>query len=224
MSFESYFNTNIIIILLIGIVLYLVYKLYNNSSRSYKKQIELENSIENYMEETVERINVLENNILEIMNDKSNQIKDLYSLQNRFNNITKMNNQPILNHYNHYEENDEENDKNMIFNSVEQNNPEKNNPNQCFIKPNSNGEIECNFYMSPKESEKSSINNESIKSEKNTNKSKKTKNSNESKKTERSERSERSKNSSRYNSEKIIFEDYANNSRSSNSVLMEFTN
>lgn len=218
MSIESYFNTNIIIILLIGIVLYLVYKLYNNSSKSYKKQIELENSIENYMEETLERINVLENNILEIMNDRSNQIKDLYSLQNRFNNITKMNNQPILNHYNHYEENeenDEENDKNMIFNSVEQNNPEINNPNQCFIKPNSNGEIECNFYMSPKESEKSSINNESIKSEQTTNKSKKS---------EKIKSSKGSKSSSRYNSEKIVFEDYANNSRSSNSILMEFTN
>jgi hypothetical protein len=83
------------------------------------------------------------------------KVNDVYSMQNKVNEITKMNNQSIIHQINQYDEeiNDfEQNQKQAIFNSVEpsmspQGGFDKLN-NKCFIKHNTKNQERDMFYMS----------------------------------------------------------------------------
>jgi hypothetical protein len=130
--------------------------------------------IEN-MDSEFEDINEKLDNIEELIEKKlgeyNKKISDLYSLQNKVNDINKMNGQSIINQINQYDEGLDENedmDKNAIFNSIENSNniktsmPQNDNSQNCFIKiKNITNDDKEMFYMSPINNKKNSEENRS---------------------------------------------------------------
>lgn len=126
----------------------------------------LKDSIIDEVEANFDEMNEKLDSIQEAFNTKitscNNKIKDLLSLQNKINEITKMNNQSILNQFNQYEEDNDDIDestKNQIFNSLENSIGAKNHKKNCFVKINQVNNKE-NFYMSPRDNLSTTSKNE----------------------------------------------------------------
>jgi len=156
----------LLLIILLGICIYLIYNLYSYQSKNIDK-------LKEYITETIEieceQINDKIDNIEQIIDKKINEcnkkIKDLCSLQNKINEVNKMNGQSIINQYNQFDDGFEDNIdndeiKNQIFNSTD------NQPiNNCFIKINQIKGVNDDkdmFYMSP-------VNNQSFDKQNNKN-------------------------------------------------------
>ena len=150
----------IILILLLAVIAYQVYKLY---SYNYKiiniSQTKITNMVEEQCEEIMNRIQLMEENMDIKLSEYNKKINDIY---NKTTEINKMNNQTIINQYNQIEENIEDNqnknNNNFIYNSTEEPIIKENfsrEPTNLFIKNiNTNNK---DFFMS---SNKSSIDND----------------------------------------------------------------
>ena len=145
----------IILILLLAVIAYQVYKLY---SYNYKivniSQTKITNMVEEQCEEIMNRIQLMEENMDIKLSEYNKKINDIY---NKTTEINKMNNQTIINQYNHIEEdiedNQNKNNNNFIYNSTEE--PIIKEPTNLFIKNiNTNNK---DFFMS---SNKSSTDND----------------------------------------------------------------
>ena len=150
----------LLLIILLGICVYLIYNLYSYQTKHLDKlKDNIIETIELECEELNDKIENIEKIVDKKITDCNKKIKDLYSLQNKINVVTKMNGQSIINQYNQYDDVFEENIdadlndefKNQIFNSAHSNQV-VNSANNCFIKINQikNDEKEM-FYMSPVE-------------------------------------------------------------------------
>lgn len=163
---------NIILIILLGICIYLLIKMYSHTTFiiDNAKGYIIEN-MEEQFDDLNEKIQSFEENLENKLNTFGKKINDIYSVQNKlnkYNEINKMNNQNILHQINQYEEelDDIENaDKNCIYNSIEnlEYSPQKEiNKNNCFVKiKEKNNNVKDLFYMSPKKSSSSSVENKS---------------------------------------------------------------
>jgi len=165
---------NIILIILLGICIYLLIKMYSHTTFiiDNAKGYIIEN-LEEQFDDINEKFQSFEDNLENKLNIFGKKINDIYSVQNKlnkFNEINKMNNQNILHQINQYEEelDDVEVEKNCVYNSLEnmeysqQKEINKNNTNSCFVKiKENNNNIKDLFYMSPKKSSNTSINNKS---------------------------------------------------------------
>ncbi len=163
---------NIILIILLGICIYLLIKMYSHTTFiiDNAKGYIIEN-MEEQFDDLNEKIQSFEENLENKLNTFGKKINDIYSVQNKlnkYNEINKMNNQNILHQINQYEEelDDIENaDKNCIYNSIENldYSPQKEiNKNNCFVKlKEKNNDVKDLFYMSPKKSSSSSVENKS---------------------------------------------------------------
>ncbi len=163
---------NIILIILLGICIYLLIKMYSHTTFiiDNAKGYIIEN-MEEQFDDLNEKIQSFEENLENKLNTFGKKINDIYSVQNKlnkYNEINKMNNQNILHQINQYEEelDDIENaDKNCIYNSIEnlEYSPQKEiNKNNCFVKlKEKNNDVKDLFYMSPKKSSSSSVENKS---------------------------------------------------------------
>jgi hypothetical protein len=163
---------NIILIILLGICIYLLIKMYSHTTFiiDNAKGYIIEN-MEEQFDDLNEKIQSFEENLENKLNTFGKKINDIYSVQNKlnkYNEISKMNNQNILHQINQYEEelDDIENaDKNCIYNSIEnlEYSPQKEiNKNNCFVKiKEKNNNVKDLFYMSPRKSSSSSIENKS---------------------------------------------------------------
>jgi hypothetical protein len=123
----------------------------NKLKENLNEKIDLE------FEELNEKIDNIEELIEKKINENTKKVKDLYSLQNKMNEVNKMNSQFVINQINQYDEEIGDNDENrdQIFNSVESSlnkNPNKK-TSTCFIKlSQTNTNPKENFYMSPDKS------------------------------------------------------------------------
>jgi len=163
---------NIILIILLGICIYLLIKMYSHTTFiiDNAKGYIIEN-MEEQFDDLNEKIQSFEENLENKLNIFGKKINDIYSVQNKlnkYNEINKMNNQNILHQINQYEEelDDIENaDKNCIYNSIEnlEYSPQKEiNKNNYFVKlKEKNNDVKDLFYMSPKKSSSSSVKNKS---------------------------------------------------------------
>ena len=166
----------ILLIILLCVSIYLIYKMYAYNSLILTKATEsIIDNIEDQFTDINQKIQAIEEMISNKFDQCNKKVNDLYSMQNKVNEITKMNNQSIINQINQYDEehqepNDNDNDKNLIYNSVETvgsfknpniNKNQQNNENKkCFIKLNDiKNQDKDMFYMS-------SINNSNKKSTK----------------------------------------------------------
>jgi hypothetical protein len=147
----------ILIIILLGIIVYLVYNLYSyQSSKVDKLKENINEKIDMEFEDVNDRLDEIEQLIEKRLNSSNKKMEDLYSLQNKMNEVYKMNSQSIINQINQYDEGIEDagEQRDQIFNSVENSSVGKgvheNKNNNCFIKISQlkNGGKE-NFYMSP---------------------------------------------------------------------------
>ena len=162
---------NIILIVLLGVCIFLIIKMYSHTSSLIEntKNFIAEN-IEEQFEEINDKIQAFEDNLDTKLNVFGKKINEMYSVQNKFtklNEIAKMNGQNILNQLNQYDENSEnsenhdEGDKNCVYNSLENMDysPQKNDKtlknNTCFVKVKDNT-VKDLFYMSPQKSSKTS--------------------------------------------------------------------
>ena len=147
----------VLLIILLGVSIYLVYNLYSSNSRQLDR---FKENIVDEIEVNLDDINEKLDNLYELVDSKitvcNNKIKDLYSLQNKMNEITKMNNQSIINQINQYDDAGDELDdleKNPVFNSLENSAGPNSHKNTCFIKLNDvkNNDVKNKdtFYMSP---------------------------------------------------------------------------
>jgi len=140
----------ILLFILLGVCIYLIYSLFSYQSKQFDKLKEnIIDTIEIECEEITDKLDIIEQNIDKKILDCNKKIKDLYSLQNKINDVNKMNGQSIINQYNQYDEGDDiiENDnfQNQIFNSTD-----NHNTNNCFIKINQiKNDQKDMFYMSP---------------------------------------------------------------------------
>ncbi len=132
-------------------MLYNMFTLQANQIKLLKENII--STIEDEHDDLNEKLDNIEQMIDKKINDCNKKIKDIYSLQNKVNEVNKMNNQSIINQFHQIDEpievEDNDEGKNQIFNSVEnsQNNSKKNN---CFVKiSNSKIQDKDMFYMSP---------------------------------------------------------------------------
>jgi tetrahydromethanopterin S-methyltransferase subunit B len=150
----------ILIIILLGIIIYLIYNLYSyQSSKVDKLKENINEKIDLEFEDINERLDELQELIEKRLNDSNKKIRDLYSLQNKMNEVNKMNNQSILNQINQYDEGIEDlgENRDQIFNSVENSsvNKETHKNNNCFIKISQlKHDSKENFYMSPDNKDK----------------------------------------------------------------------
>ena len=131
----------IILILLLVVIAYQIYKLYsyNYSIVNTSQKIVL-NAIEENNEEIMNRIQLFEENVDIKITEHYKKINDIY---NKTTEINKMNNQTVINQYNQYEDNDLNN--NCIYNSDESNPIGAENNKNPFIKP---VVIDKELYMS----------------------------------------------------------------------------
>lgn len=154
----------LLIIILLGLSIYYIYKMYAFNSHILSKATEtIVDNMEDKFEDLDEKLADIDTK-LQSIEDLINvrlevcykKVNDIYSLQNKVNEITKMNNQSIIHQINQYDEEIEDidaNKQNMIFNSVEtslspQSKMNKLN-NKCFIKhTNSKNQDREMFYMS----------------------------------------------------------------------------
>lgn len=133
----------IILILLLVVIAYQIYKLYSyNFNIVNTSQKILLNSIEKHNNEIMNRIQLLEENVDIKMSEYYKKINDVY---NKTTEINKMNNQTIINQYNQYDDNDNNQNNNFIYNSDESNPIGVENNKNPFIKPNV---IDKELYMS----------------------------------------------------------------------------
>jgi hypothetical protein len=161
---------NIILILLLGVCIFLIIKMYSHTSQliDNTKNFIAEN-IEEQFDDINEKIQAFEENLdnkFNIFGKKINEIYSAHNKINKLNEIAKMNGQNILNQLNQYDEDsnaggDEEVDKNCVYNSLENMDfsPIKNDKtlqnNNCFVKMKDNN-VKDLFYMSPQKSSKTS--------------------------------------------------------------------
>ena len=161
---------NIILILLLGVCIFLLIKMYSHTSQLIDNtKIFIVENIEEQFDEINEKIEAFEENLDNKLNLFGKKINEMYSVHNKItklNEIAKMNGQNILNQLNQYDENseagvDEEVDKNCVYNSLENMDysPQKNDKvlhnNNCFVKIKDNN-VKDLFYMSPLKSSKTS--------------------------------------------------------------------
>jgi hypothetical protein len=159
---------NIILIILLGICIYLLIKMYSHTTFiiDNAKGYIIEN-LEEQFDDINDKFQSFEENLENKLNIFGKKINDIYSVQNKlnkFNEINKMNNQNILHQINQYEEELDDVDKNCIYNSIEnmEYSPQKEiNKNNCFVKIKENNNIKDLFYMSPKKSSISTVNSKS---------------------------------------------------------------
>jgi hypothetical protein len=175
----------LLIFILLGMTLYYIYKMYSfNSFIITKCEKNIIDGVEDNFENINDNLNNMNDNLNNIndkfdnVDDKFNEIEnklqsvedlinvrlevcykkvnDIYSLQNKVNEITKMNNQSINRQFNQYDEENyepENNKQNNVYNSLETSiSPESKVDklhNKCFIKHNNtkNQDREM-FYMS----------------------------------------------------------------------------
>lgn len=146
----------LLIIILLGIVIYLIYNLYTTQAKLFEKVREnINQKIEDECDDINERLDKFEEVIDRKINECNKKVKDLYSMQNKVNEVQKMNNQSIINQFHQFDEGMEgieeiDETKNQIFNSLENSQSNKNlNKQNCFIKLNNikNQDKEM-FYMS----------------------------------------------------------------------------
>lgn len=152
----------LVILLLLGIITYYIYHLYSHTENlTNKLNLTVNKTATEIIETVEERMNDIDTKLLEIENlvnskldNCCKKVNDVYSMQNKVNEITKMNNQSILYQINQYDEeiNDfEPNNKQTIFNSVEQPSisPQGGVDNsKYFIKHNKKTNDKEMFYMS----------------------------------------------------------------------------
>jgi len=160
---------NIILILLLGVCIFLIIKMYSHTSQliDNTKNFIAEN-IEEQFDDINEKFQAFEENLdnkLNIFGKKINEIYSAHNKINKLNEIAKMNGQNILNQLNQYDEDSnagcDEVDKNCVYNSLENMDfsPNKNDKtlqnNNCFVKMKDNN-VKDLFYMSPQKSSKTS--------------------------------------------------------------------
>jgi hypothetical protein len=159
----------IILILLLAVIAYQVYKLY---SYNYKiiniSQTKITNMVEEQCEEIMNRIQLMEENMDIKLSEYNKKINDIY---NKTTEINKMNNQTIINQYNHIEEdnqNKNNNNNNFIYNSTEEPIIKENfsrEPTNLFIKNiNTNDK---DFFMSSNKSSPDNNTNNTVTANKN---------------------------------------------------------
>ena len=143
----------ILIIILLGITIYLVYNLYSYQTKQIEKFNEkITTSMEIEFDELNEKLDETNEFVEKKIGECNKKIKDLFSLQNKVNEVNRMNNQSIINQFHQYDEKmdgveDPDEIKNQIFNSVE--NSQNNNKNNCFVKLNNvKNQDKDMFYMS----------------------------------------------------------------------------
>ena len=144
----------LLIIILLGIIIFLIYRLFSyNADKIDKLKENINENINIEFDDINEKLCNIEELIEKKFNDSNKKIKELYSLQNKMNEVNIMNNQSILNQINQYDENVEniveniDENKNHIFNSAENSSINKQNLNKdFFIKIHPNDKE--NFYMS----------------------------------------------------------------------------
>lgn len=150
-----------LIIVLIVITIYLIYNLYiyqdNSVSSAKNKIIEEIRAHSDDMQDKLEDIEELFNNR---MNDYDKKIKDLYSLQNKVNDINRMNNQHIQQIYHCDDE--------QLLNTAEASATRT--TKNCFVKHNDKKSVDKDmYYMSPVETnEKHATTQPSVHSDKKT--------------------------------------------------------
>lgn len=147
----------LILFILIGVLIYLIYSFFPYHSKQLDKT---KTAIVEDIEIIIDDINTKLDNIYNLVDSKinicNNRINELYSLQNKINEITKMNSQSIINQINQYDDvNDDYNtydnsEKNQIFNSLENSIKQKSNE-KCFVK--SSDIINKEKFYSPENSE-----------------------------------------------------------------------
>ncbi len=146
----------LLIIILLGIAIYLIYNLYTTQAKLLERVREnINQKIEDECDDLNERLDKFEEQIDRKINECNKKVKDLYSMQNKVNEVQKMNNQSIINQFHQFDEGMEgieeiDETKNQIFNSLENSQSNKNlNKQNCFIKVNNvkNQDKEM-FYMS----------------------------------------------------------------------------
>lgn len=154
----------LLIIILLGLTLYYIYKMYSYNSNIVNKSAEyIIDNMDDKFEVVDEKISEIDNK-LQSIEDLINvrfeicykKVNDIYSLQTKVNEITKMNNQSIIHQINQYDEEIEDpdaNKNNNLYNSLEtsmspQSKIDKLN-NNCFIKhTNAKNQEREMFYMS----------------------------------------------------------------------------
>ena len=154
----------LLIIILLGLSLYYIYKMYSFNSHIISKSAEnIIDNMDDKFDEVDEKFSEIDNK-LQSIEDLINvrleicykKVNDIYSLQNKVNEITKMNNQSIIHQINQYDEEIEDVDINKhgnMYNSLEtsmspQSKTDKLN-NKCFIKhTNAKNQDREMFYMS----------------------------------------------------------------------------
>jgi hypothetical protein len=161
---------NIILVLLLGVCIFLLFKMYSHTSHliDNAKNYITEN-LEEQFEEINEKFQTFEENLDTKLNVFGKKINEIYSVHNKItklNEIAKMNGQNILNQLNQFDEDtdvgvDEEVDKNCVYNSLENmdyspKNDNKLPNNNCFVKMKDNN-VKDLFYMSPIKTSKTSI-------------------------------------------------------------------
>lgn len=154
----------ILIIILLSLTVYLVYNLYSYQSNKVDQLKEnINEKIDIEFEEINERLDEIEHLLDKKLGDSNKKIDDLYSLQNKMNEVYKMNGQTIINQINQYDEGFEEicDNKDQIFNSVENSSQNKENDKKndnCFIKISQlKQNTKEQFFISPDEPENRTI-------------------------------------------------------------------
>jgi len=153
----------LLIIILLGVSIYYIYKMYSfNTYIVNKSTSTIVDNVEDKFEDLTDKLTDIETKIQsleDLINVKLDvcykKVNDVYSMQNKVNEITKMNNQSIIHQINQYDEeiNDfDPNQKGVNFNSIETSMSPKGGfdklNNKCFIKHNTKNQDKEMFYMS----------------------------------------------------------------------------
>lgn len=153
----------LLIIILLGVSLYYIYKMYSYNAYILDKSTRniIDNIDDKYedLDDKISDIDIKLQSIENLLNVKLEfcykRVNDIYSIQNKINEINKMNNQSINRQFNQYDEEIEDFDngnKQQICNSLETSiSPQSkfdNLNNKCFIKHNNKNQEKEMFYMS----------------------------------------------------------------------------
>jgi len=225
----------LLIIILLGVSIYYIYKMYSfNTFIVNKSTSTIVDNVEDKFEDLTDKLTEIETKLQsleDLLNVKLDvcykKVNDVYSMQNKVNEITKMNNQSIIHQINQYDEeiNDfDPNQKGANFNSIETSMSPKGGfdklNNKCFIKHNTKNQDKEMFYMS-------SLNKNELKSKNKTDLSKLSETSNQQEfknnndlikpsTSSKTEKTNKSKNSQKNEAEGNIFSNLYGNNKKSN--------
>ena len=136
----------IIIIIVIFVAIYYITSIHSSNIINHIEKTK--NLLESQIDDLMEKVTELEQTLVDPMKESHKKMKDLYSLYNKKNEVTVMNNQKILRQINQYDEDKLPIDTTQVFNSTESGKDKI-----PFVKNTNNDEEQ--LYMSSGKSDKS---------------------------------------------------------------------